>query len=294
MNQNNSLFHYDNYLNNTHIPNILKTNVDNTYENFLNELVQLFELFKKIDLNIPLTSKFIITDYIFNIFDNEKSKMYFNFSKRKILEMLFESKAYKTDKKILEDDINFNTELNKVLSSFKIIKNTPIKVKYENEEYPDCGEETLFNLLNYLLLTVNEQDNIIFGIEKLPENSELRNFYEKYIDINTLEKKFKTSDNDAQEIKNEFAAILNRKKIRYNKNMCEIIPTEENIINLVNILMDKEFTNFEEFVKYFNIKNTIFYDNGIIINDIIKLTLTSAALGVALVAGVVLRMKGIL
>ena len=157
-------------------------------------------------------------------------------------------------------------------------------ITYENNEFTNCGENTIFNLLNYLLTHYFVDGEFEFNqklnIEKLRKldgtDTTLYNFYKEYTDYDDLMNQYQSK----QEIKNKFASNfyrLTKEPHIYNiRNICEIRPSEENIIKLMNIIFETIFNNIKEFIKYFDSHHNIEYKNDttILLDKKYKLSLT--------------------
>jgi ankyrin repeat protein len=148
------------------------------------------------------------------------------------------------------------------------------RIKYESDEFPNCGENTLFHMINLLLTHTFIDGRFKFNknfinINKLKKQddteSDLYKFYKNFADYNDLINKYRKS----LEIKTNFASIFYRRekiptepKIYRIKDICEINPSEENIIKLLNIILEKNFSNILEFIKYFYPEHNINYQEN--------------------------------
>jgi ankyrin repeat protein len=157
-----------------------------------------------------------------------------------------------------EEDKQYNYE-----EKFKVFNDTI--VTYNNINFSNCGENTIFNLINYLLThDYNKETKTFeyistFKLDKLKrlngEESELYIFYNEYKNFDNLY----TNYNKSKDTINKFTDILSGKSlsdkplpIYYIGNKCNIRPDETNLITLLNFILGQEFKSMTEFIKYFD------------------------------------------
>ena len=161
----------------------LKINVNTIKEEFIKKIYDFIDEIDSIESELPNIMIYLLSDYILDITSLSDFDIY-PFSKRKLFETLFEMDAYEISNtnSIVIDDVYFNYESH--LPYLYSKKN----VHYKGHTFPDCGEATLFNLITYLLTDKNSNN---FILEKLPVNSNIKKFFEKFKNYTNLKNQFK-------------------------------------------------------------------------------------------------------
>jgi hypothetical protein len=118
-------------------------------------------------------------------------------------------------------------------SKFEQITDNTVHV--DSYQYPNCGESTIMNILNYLLI----KEDGGFKIIDTCMSDELILFYKKYPNMDTMiRQRYKVS--------NDFALLLSERShmrygIIYYKDKCEIAPNIENVIKILRKLFTIDF-----------------------------------------------------
>ena len=243
------------------------------YKLFLDEITDFIEILININSKFNDLANAILCNFILRVIDLQND--YFPLSKNKILVTLLESKPI-LEKNRSNIDIEINN--NEIYSGNFILLKKSVNAQFEGISYPDCGELTLFNIFNYLLTHSNKIYSNNFKIEKLPENSEIKKFYEKLNTFENLYNKYIREKRNNINFGSEFYKLFsNKKDVEYYRQKCDIIPDINNILKICNILMvrtdENKFKTFEEFITHFDERNNI--DNNTInytINGTLKIT----------------------
>ena len=238
---------------------LLKQNLNNVFDNFIETIKDLLILILKIEFSYPSLCKYIISDFVLRVLDINYIPT-FLLSKRKIWTTLFNTnEIYKLDDKMTNEDEVFNKTNNNNLD-------TNTAAIYKGIKFAPCSEISLFKLFIYLLdkkitgFIKNNEDDIYFNLEKLKKNTPIYNFFEKYKTFDNLKEKFKNETAEkGNEILNEWVALLSElPDIYYAREAkthikCELGAREENILKVLNILInpDKKFLSISECLKYF-------------------------------------------
>ena len=238
------------------------------YEKFINEIYDIYVII------FTIKNQYNDTEFIKNLLYNFMIKIlslnnlhFFPLNSRLLLEKFTIPIEVNKDQLLTildnNDDKYFNTPYD-----FRILESSD-KVTYNNINYKDCGENTIFNLLNYLLISKYDEESDKFKLtndfnfEKII-GTNFEPFYRKYNNYNNLEIEY----NKNSSVKSEFAAILSGKLLPiYENEICEIIPTRKNVLDIMNNIMNKTFANLKEFVKYFDINHILIRKDGIEIEN---------------------------
>jgi len=271
----------------------LRKTKEEVYIEFITDVKNLYTILN--NLKIECADNGILVNYILSNFLDKLFKtsgLPLPINKEKILKRLTETepilkeRVSENDEYIYLQTLQPHDQYFNYMSDFDIF--TWENVNYEKYSFPNCGENTLFHLFNYLLTHAFNGHEFIFNkmlnIDKLKNidgsDTLIYNFYRKFKDYDDLIYQYKLK----QEIKNEFAAIFYRlttePKFYKQDNICEINPSEDNLIKLINIVLGRNFSNIEEFIKYFypehKVENIPTYNiehKIIILDDIYKLSL---------------------
>jgi hypothetical protein len=232
----------------------LKQTRDEVYQKFIKNVVELYIILHNLKiacLDDGELVKDILSNFLNILF--EINELSFPISKEKIVTTLTEIEPVKRNKsedvdgsflKSLSPDeriFNYSPE-------FKALKD--YNVRYEGYSFQNCGENTLFNLINYLITHKynSEKGEIIFdnnfiNIDKVQKSTDLYGFYKEFKNFNSLISKYESDE----QIRNKFAEIFSKKTsdkdVYIIKDVCEIRPNETNIIKLLNIVFDSNFEN---------------------------------------------------
>jgi hypothetical protein len=117
-------------------------------------------------------------------------------------------------------------------------------------DYPDCGERTLLNFFNYILI----QKNRSFDISKLHEIKIIK-FYQKYQTIDDI---LKAKD---RELKSDWGLVIENhqqliSKNMYNNRTFNFKPSVENFTFICNLFCKKVGSSLSDIIKYLNPKIT--------------------------------------
>ncbi len=147
-----------------------------------------------------------------------------------------------------EDTKELSNEFNKTLLGFKIIKEST--VTFEGQTFTTCGETTLLNIMNYILLTPEGKFNLT---KTKIKNENVINFYSKYKTINNLLLDYNTTTKSYNYV-NDWLNIVSRFP---NKSIYsiegDINPNKSNILYSLTYLIDTSlpaFSSFHEFFTY--------------------------------------------
>jgi ankyrin repeat protein len=265
---------------------------EEVYDEFIKDVQNLCEILHKLKIKCNedgILAKDILSNFLTILFDT--NNIPFPINKEKIIPTLT-GRNYVIKEGISEQNEYFKTlsyddKVFNFISQFKILKET--NVEYEQHSYTNCGENTLFNLINYLLthkyIDEDEDEERVFKFDKTLNKDKLKRddggetllyeFYNQFTDFNDLIFNYENND----DIKNEFAAIFYKQtkdpNVYARGDVCEIIPSEKNIIKLLNIILETNFQNIIEFIKYFDKNHEIKPDSSdkYILNDKYKLFL---------------------
>lgn len=145
------------------------------------------------------------------------------------------------------------------ISKFKEIKQYTFN---DTIQYTDCGETTILNVFNYLLL----KDDGSFNLEDAGTwDDKLREFYMKYPTIDSMLKV------NLQILKNDLSLVFNKRgdHIIYNRvqSQCDINTTMKSIIKTCAFLLNIETNNFQDIFKKLN-KSVVDTDISIDFSDL--------------------------
>ena len=150
----------------------------------------------------------------------------------------------------LEQSHNIPLPINEMLINQSHIYQENERGKYD---YPDCGERTLLNFFNYLLI----QKNRSFDISKLRE-TKIIEFYQKYPTIDDI---LKTND---RTLKSDWGLVVeNHQQListdMYNDKTYNFKPSLENFTFICNLFCEKVSSSLSDIIKYLNPKITMEY-----------------------------------
>src|SRR3989339_189096 len=141
-------------------------------------------------------------------------------------------------------------------------KNPPFvnQGSYRYQDYtdiPDCVESTLRNFFNFILFDGNQ-----YNFDLLPEtirdniNPELQKFYKQFPLEETL------SQEAGQAWFNLMASLRNiDNSIGYNKEICEVYGSSENVIKIINVLLNVRIKDFTDMGKLLSTpQRSLFFD----------------------------------
>ena len=190
------------------------------------------------------TSQYMLLDYFYGI---TKIKNYcVPINRRQILLKILEI----SESKMLRDTNVTDTienEFYKVFTQkFKQIKQYTF---IEPIRYTDCGETTILNLFNYLLLN----DDGSFNLSDIDTwDIKLKEFYQKYPTMDSMVNK------NIEILKKDLSLVFNNRgnQIDYNnkKDECDINTSMSSIINICAILLNIRTNNFIDIFKKLNNK----------------------------------------
>jgi len=241
------------------INKFLKMKEEELYQLFLEEFIKIINICLEIEKKFNKLSIDIITNFMLKYFNNQKN---FIVSKNQILsKLLIKDTSMYTNKYTMpidKDKIIFNY-IESYHGKYEIL-NRYIDAEYKGIKYPDCGEITIFNIFNYLLTHNNKTYNKKFMLDKLPEESEIKKYYNKHETYEKLYNEYIKQKKNKINFGNEFYTLFTEKLgIEYNKQTCDIKPNINNILKICNILMLRndanKFNTLEEFVKHFDENN---------------------------------------
>ena len=237
---------------------------DKIFEEFMEQVINLCNILKKIKEQFD--GNFILSNFLDKLFNSSNLPIPIN--KQIVIETITEKKAKIYDKttedeevKFLKEKYNYSDQVFNFTPEFEMLNYE--QVKFEGYSFPNCGENTLFNLINYLIthkfnngifkFDPNFKSNSSFQKLKKPDGTEsnLYKFYDKFKDYNDLI----TAKELTQNIKNEFSSIFQKitseAYVYKQGNVCEINPSEKNLIIILNTVLGQNFSNMTEFIKYF-------------------------------------------
>ena len=170
-------------------------------------------------------AEYMILDYFYGI--TKINNYCVPINKRYILLSLLKQKD-SNDFRIMEitdpEEIIFNKL---VMEPFKLIKQYTF---HEPIKYTDCGETTILNLFNYLLLNKDGT----FNLTKTSSwDLKLKEFYTKYPTMNHI------INTNIEILKTDLAIVFNNRnnQIRYNRDQYDIHTSIDNIIDKCAILL---------------------------------------------------------
>ena len=148
----------------------------------------------------------------------------------------------------LEQSHNIPLPINEMLLNQSNIFQDNERGKYD---YPDCGERTLLNFFNYLLI----QKDRSFDISKLRE-TKIREFYQTYPTIDDI---LKTND---KTLKSNWGLVVENHQQLISKDMYyndtyNFKPSLENFTFICNLFCKKNNLSLSDIIKYLNPKITI-------------------------------------
>jgi hypothetical protein len=240
----------------------LKTFINNYSRNIIkNKLILnlscLIYLCYKTNIEIGINykvSQYILLDYFMGIGKIKNSCIPIN-QRDVLLKILGIKDSDELRKMPITDAIEnkFYQELN---SPFKEIK----QFTFNNEiKYTDCGETTILNLFNYLLL----KEDGSFNLEEADTwDVKLKQFYLKYPTMDSM------VDINLYKLKEDLSLVFNNREdqIVYNNKRykCDINTTMKSIIKTCAVLLNIKTDNFKDILKKIN--RTV-VDTDININD---------------------------
>jgi ankyrin repeat protein len=255
------------------INDYLKKTKEEVYNEFIDNVKKLYTILNNLKIicdDNGTLAKDIISNFLNRLF--ETNNLSFPVNKEKIVTTLTETEPVrrKINDELFIDDLSFDDKIFNYTSIFKIVREYTIN--YEEYSFTNCGENTLFNLINYLLVhnfvehqkifKFNEEINInkLLTIDK--RETTLYQFYKQFTNFSDLIYKY---ENNSQ-IRNNFAEIFYKLPIEsdiYNTDrVCEIKPSEENIVKILNNVLERNFQNITEFIKFFDENHEVTIDNN--------------------------------
>ena len=264
---------------------------DKIFEEFMEQFINLYNILNEIkqqcDGNFKLCH-YILSNFLDKLF--KSSKLPIPINKQITIEILTGYAAIIFQKTTEEVEVNYiNSHYyngDRVFNFTPEFEISPYEnVKFETYKFPNCGENTLFFLINYLITHRFNDGAFNFdpdfksnpSFQKLKklngDESKLYKFYNKFKDYNNLISIYEIT----QDIKDEFASIFQKitseENVYKQGNVCEINPSEQNLIKILNTVLEQNFSNMIEFIKYFyekeHEKHSVTYDRvgGIYIID---------------------------
>ena len=146
------------------------------------------------------------------------------------------------------------------------------QLKYKTQQFSTCGETTLLNLFNLLLL--KEDLNTFDTTNIIEAHKDLKNFY---INYNSIEKQTKHIDPEKiiDNIKDTTRAWLdvvsNIDSLKIYTEIGDIRNSKQNILNCLNYLLKKNFVSIKEVVEFLNRKAKFVYTED---DDSMEFTIT--------------------
>jgi hypothetical protein len=189
------------------------------------------------------TAEYMLIDYFLGIIKVKNSCIPIN-ERHVLLKLLNLNESILKDSKPIKDELE-DLFYKKLSQNYKEIKQYTF---YTEIRYTDCGETTILNIFNYLLL----KDDGTFDLSDADSwDIKLKEFYSKYPTMNSM------TDTPVNILKTDLAIVFNNRdddQIIYNNKeaKCDIYTTMENIIKTCSTLLKIETDNFIDIFKKLN------------------------------------------